>query len=182
MGNSKSGKSDSSSANGKASKKGGSFQISNEPVIHGKTEGDVHKYEATNEPHESPDQPAAPVYEELGQLPESYGVNTIFLIARDPKWLFTYWDISWGQLAAEARSAALKVFFENGHEQSTVQINPEARNWYLPVPNAGATYYVEIGYVDGSGTWHSPTKWRRMPWRNLPPCRCISLSNAWSTS
>jgi hypothetical protein len=151
MGNSKAGKSDSSSeGNSKSPRIGGAFQISNEPVVHGRTEGDVHKYEATPEVHETPQ---APDYEELGQLPESYGVNTIFLIARDPRWLFTYWDIAWGEIAAD--QYFLKVFFENGTEQATIEINPEARNWYIPVPEAGTTYYVEIGYAGKNGKWHS---------------------------
>jgi len=158
MGNSKTGKSQSSTTNsGGASKKGGSFQISNEPVIHGKTEGDVHKYEVT---HDAPPPPESPVYEDLGQLPETYGTTTIFLIARDPHWLFTYWDLAFNSFRADdtkdgEKKAFLKVFFENGHEQSTIEINPEARNWYIPVPSASTTYYVEIGYLNKKGAWTS---------------------------
>ncbi|TSA37758.1 MAG: hypothetical protein D4R65_00220, partial [Verrucomicrobiaceae bacterium] len=29
----------------------------------------------------------------IGDLPRSYGSDTIFLVAQEPHWLFTYWDI-----------------------------------------------------------------------------------------
>jgi len=156
MGNSKTGKSQSSTPNGGgASKKGGSFQISSEPVIHGKTEGDAHKYEVT--PDAPPPPPDQPVYEDLGQLPDSYGANAIFLIARDPRWLFTYWDIAGNRLStADAKNGEifLKVFLADGSTESTIEINPEARNWYIPVSKSSTTYYVEIGYFNTKGKWN----------------------------
>lgn len=165
MGNSKSGKSQSSTSNGNSgSKKTGAFQISNDPVVHGKVEEDVHKYEAAPEP--APQRPVAapaapqPAYEELGQLPETYGINSVFLIARDPQWLFSYWDIDWNSYPANAakkggKKIFLKVFFEGGGEQSTIEINPEAKNWYIPVPQPGTSYYVEIGYYGAGEKWVS---------------------------
>jgi len=130
-------------------------------VIHGKTGEDVHKYEATPEPHPVSAPPAAkPAYEELGQLPETYGESSIFLIARDPQWLFTYWDIAWDSYPANAAKGGakkifLKVFFADGGEQATIEINPEAKNWYIPVPQPAATYHVEIGYFIGKDKWTS---------------------------
>lgn len=146
MDKSKSGKSRSSTANGSGkAKRGGSFQILNEPATNGRTEGGAHKYEVT---HGTP-----PAYEELGQLPESYGETGIFLIARDPKWLFTYWDIA-PDAEAQAGRYFLKVFFENGNAQSTIQIHRDAKNWYIPAPAASAAYYVEIGCYK-KGKWES---------------------------
>lgn len=160
MGNSKAGKSQSSTPDDLgAVKKTGSFQISNEPVVHGKTVEDVHKYEAAPE---SPATTTAAIlhtaYEELGQLPETYGVNSIFLIARDPQWLFTYWDIAWDTFPANAAKQGgekifLKVFYGDDTEQATIEINPEAKNWYIPVPEPSATYHVEIGYIGNKGKW-----------------------------
>jgi uncharacterized protein len=159
MGNSKTGKSQSSTSDGLgASKKSGSFQISNEPLVHGKTGEDVHKYEASPESHSVAAAVLHTAYEELGQLPESYGVNSIFLIARDPQWLFTYWDIDWGSFPANAareggKKIYLKVFFENDREQATIEVNPEAKNWYIPVPQPSTTYHVEIGYFGDKAKW-----------------------------
>ena len=155
MGTNKSVKSQSSSAGkSKPAKKSGSFQISNDPVIHGKTEGDVHKYEVTR--NEAPLPQSRPAYEELGQLPDTYGENTIFLIARDPKWLFTYWDVApdaFPHSGAHEPKVFLKVLFENGSEQATVEIKLEARNWYIPVPESATTYRVEIGYFGKGEKW-----------------------------
>ncbi len=155
MGNSKTGKSSSTAAK-ESAKKSGSFQVSNEPVIHGKTVEDVHKYEV------SPESQAASAmlhtaYEELGQLPESYGANNIFLIARDPQWLFTYWDIDWGSFPANAaRNGASKIFlkvFEGDHEHAVIEVNPDAKNWYIPVAKPATAYCVEIGHNGDKGKW-----------------------------
>lgn len=132
-----------------AVKRSGAFRISKEPVSHGKTEGDVHKYEVTQGTMPEP----PPAYEELGQLPESYGEDSIFLIARDPKWLFTYWDIT-PVADAQAGKYFLKVFFENGAEQAAIEIHLDAKNWYIPVPEASTTYYVEFGCFK-KGKWES---------------------------
>ena len=43
-------------------------------------------------------EPELPAYEYLGELPESYGTRRLFLAARDPRWLYAYWDFSWQQL------------------------------------------------------------------------------------
>src|SRR5438477_12497042 len=83
----------------------GAFHVSSEPVVHGKTEGDVHKFDLTQGPaHE-------PAFESLGELPQSYGENTLFLIARDPHWLFSYWDIDWSGVPASAtKDGERKIF------------------------------------------------------------------------
>ena len=164
MGNSKSGKTQSTTTNaGAGAKKSRSFEISNEPVVHGKAAEDVHKYEAAPTPGAAVESVAAAVlhsaYEDLGPLPESYSSNSIFLIARDPQWLFTYWDIDWSNYPGNAaKDGGKKIFlkiFEGDREESNIEINPEAKNWYIPVPHAGATYHVEIGYSGAKGKWIS---------------------------
>src|SRR5437016_3843838 len=97
----------------------GAFTISKEPVVHGRSEEDVHKYEATREPS------AKPAFEELGELPRGYGANTLYLIARDPHWLFTYWDLDWTQSPASTlrdRKVFLKILQGEGGEESTIEI------------------------------------------------------------
>ena len=133
-------------------KKNGAFQISKEPL------GDqplpdtsAHKFETARE--HIPDAPSAPAYENLGELPQSYGSNTLFLIARDPHWLFAYWDINWTAFQPRDGQFYLKLFKAGGAEELTTEIHPEARNWYLPVKEAGTTYYTELGYFSGTGEW-----------------------------
>ncbi|SRR5579862_17747 len=128
------------------------FQVSKEPVVRAKTEGDVHKYEAGPEIQHAP----TPHYEDLGDLPLSYGEKTLYLIARDPHWLFCYWDVDWTQYPASLtrggeRKFSLKV--SGGGQDGLIEINPEARNWYIPVNQAGATFVVELGYFNTEGAW-----------------------------
>jgi len=153
MGNSNSGSNSDDSAK---PKKNGAFQISNEPL------GDqplpdpaVHKYESTRV--DIAPAPSIPAYEDLGELPQSYGAVTLFLIARDPHWLFSYWDIDWA--AWKSRTADgkfyLKLFTADGSEEMSTEIHPDARNWYLPAQHAGASYYVELGCIGSGGKWVS---------------------------
>jgi hypothetical protein len=138
-------------------KKNGAFQISQEPL------GDpplpdpaAHKYETTREEIPEPP-PITPAFENLGELPQSYGDDTLFLIARDPHWLFSYWDIHWAPWQAKALDGKfyLKLFTSGGSVELTTQIHPEAHNWYIPVKQAGASYYAEVGCLGADGEWIS---------------------------
>lgn len=91
-----------------------------------------------------------PEPEQLGELPSGYG--DMFVVARDPHWLFTYWDFDYSKFP-EQRQLGLKVFRDNALE-TTVDINEIARNWYIPVQAANASYRVVFGYKDSQGTWH----------------------------
>ena len=58
-------------------------------------------------------EPEMPAFESLGELPESYGTRRLFLAARDPRWLYAYWDFSWQQIRdAEQESPEGKVFLQ----------------------------------------------------------------------
>jgi len=139
-------------------KKAGAFQISSEPVIVSNEEREsvAHKFEigsATESPAV-----AAPVFEDLGELPESYFEDTLFLVARDPRWLFSYWDFNWGKYAANAFRGGVKQFFLKistaaGADAGLIEINPEARNWYVPVGSPDTEYFAEIGFFDKAGVW-----------------------------
>lgn len=97
--------------------------------------------------------------ENLGELPESYGTGRLFLSARDPHWLFAYWDFHWQQLADYRRQAAdgrvvLRVFEKNhSHSLPEVTLHHDARNWYVPVPKAATTYRAELGFWRTDGTF-----------------------------
>lgn len=132
------------------------FQITKEPVVRGTPEENVHKYEATlGEPDEP--QSEAPAFEDLGPLPSSYGTDALFLVARDPQWLFCYWDIDWsahpssrirdGKIFLKLRDAA------TGAEVYHSEITPDARNWYIPGGRGNATFYCELGFVNQAGEW-----------------------------
>jgi uncharacterized protein len=149
MANRRQGNSSTSKNKRSKSNTNGSFRVSSEPVVQVRTEGDAHKYEVSQGPQPVPHD------EGLGELPRSYGENTLYLVARDPRWLFTYWDVNWSQFPSseiQGGKVYLRVCGPEG-EESRIEVNPEARNWYIPVRRAGTSYYVELGYETPRGGW-----------------------------
>ena len=141
-----------------APKKAAAFQVSAEPVTESAEAIEAHKFEigSATEAHEEAQ--GAPAFEDLGELPVSYFQDTIFLVARDPRWLFSYWDFDWVKYAPGTFRGGVKQFFLKitttaGADAGLVEINPEARNWYVPVGNADTSYFAEIGYFDKAGNW-----------------------------
>ncbi len=135
-------------AAGTKAKRAGAFSIGKEPIS-GPTEENVHKYEATREPAPTP------AFENLGELPKTYGTSTVYLVARDPHWLFSYWDID--AAAFPAATWFLKISTGDGADESSIEINLEARNWYIPVSKPGTAYRAEIGFFKGD-TWNPVAK------------------------
>lgn len=104
-------------------------------------------------------EPEPPAYEYLGELPETYGTRRLFLAARDPRWLYTYWDFSWQQLRdAEQESPEGKVFlqiFIPGSERvHQIQVFPGSKEWYLPVHRPATLFQAELGYYRQDGSFH----------------------------
>ncbi len=157
MGNIQTGKISGSSATGKK----GAFHLSKQPVVHGRPDENVHKYEATLDELPS-GQPEVPAFEDLGPLPSSYGSKSLFLVARDPQWLFCYWDVDWGEYPPERMTDGkvfLKVFeTAQGGEVYRAEVTPEARNWYVSAGHGNATFVAELGFVNRSGAWEAITR------------------------
>ena len=86
--------------------------------------------------------------DQLGELPHSYGADTIFLVAQEPHWLFTYWDIDISR--HPGGRTFLRVYLGPETIESEIEVPFETRNWYIPVKAAGSKYTVEIGYYRGS--------------------------------
>lgn len=99
---------------------------------------------------------AASDFENLGDLPRSYGVPVLYAIARDPRTIYAYWDIDWaatfGSAPPQDRRAHLRVFDSNGVEESTMPVEPFAGNSYVAVSQG--SYQLEIGYYQPSSTWN----------------------------
>ncbi len=137
--------------------KPGAFQVSQEPVTDAEPSADVHKSEIAAEPAPPGELPA---YEDLGELPATYQQDTLFLTARDPRWLFSYWDFDWAQYRPAMMRGGVMQFFlrlttAEGVDESLHEIKPEARNWYIPVAQPGTAYVAEIGFFETSGAWHA---------------------------
>jgi hypothetical protein len=114
-------------------------------------------------------EPQPSAIDDLRELPAGY--REMFLIARDPHWLFTYWDLDYSKFPA-SRKLFLEVFRENQLE-SAIEINEIARNWYLPVAQANSSYHVVFGYKDEFGAWTEVAK--SQPTRTPPE----SISAKW---
>ena len=95
---------------------------------------------------------ALPPIGDLGELPRSYGMDSIFLVAQEPHWLFTYWDIDIS--LHPGGKTFLRVTGSGDQVESEIEVPFETRNWYIPVNSAGADYTVEIGYYRGN-QWHA---------------------------
>lgn len=133
------------------------FTLTQEPVIG--LEPEVAKYEVAPEPVPQPVAPQVP-FEDLGELPTSYQQDTLFLTARDPRWLFCYWDFDWmktppGAFRYGVRMFYLKITRASGAEETVVEVKPEARNWYVPVSSPSTTYFAELGFYNNEGTFVS---------------------------
>lgn len=98
--------------------------------------------------------------ESLGELPESYGTGKLFLIARDPHWLYAYWDLTTQQMSEARRRAAdgrvlLRLFEKNiAAPVQELTLTHEARNWYISGVRPATTYQAQLGYWRADGQFH----------------------------
>ncbi len=124
----------------KSAEKQNGFQIASDPVL-------PEKDKVKGSEGQAPIGPTDKLkFEDLGALPTGYG--EMFVIARDPHWLFTYWDFDYSKIPTP-RKLFLEVY-RNEELESTIDINEVARNWYIPVHSAGTAYTVVFGYRDAT--------------------------------
>ena len=117
------------------------------------TAEDAQKFSLGAEP------PAENTYSEA-ELPESYGTEKLLLTARDPHWLYAHWDLTENQQREHCAKSAdshlrLRVFQENisGAPVSEVQVQPDARHWFVHVERAASNYVAQLGYQKPTGEW-----------------------------
>ena len=96
------------------------------------------------------------------KLPESYGTKRLFLVARDPRWLYAHWDFPLTAQRAAARFAAgrqlnLRIYQDSpaGRLVTQVALETEARHWFVPVGRGETHYVAELGYTQKTGDWKS---------------------------
>jgi hypothetical protein len=94
------------------------------------------------------------------ELPEAYGTQQLFLTARDPHWLYAHWDLTLLQLRQYNSLSidshlVLRIYSGSldGEPISEIHVHPESRNWFVPVPDAGAKYLSSLGYYDLGRRW-----------------------------
>jgi len=103
-----------------------------------------------------PPAPAAPFIDRGKPIPDAYGHDTLRLLARDPEWLYAYWELT------PQRMQQLRSRFHNLHERTWelklvnmkngkvehVAVFLGACSWYLHVTPRGV-YQAELGFRDG---------------------------------
>jgi hypothetical protein len=109
-----------------------------------------------NEP--KPSSPAAPGQESLraefgGEFdPEpEYGEARLWAVARDPHCIFCYWQFRPTEHpdAVDGEGVArfhIRILREDQSEETTVEIEPAAGNWFIPVDRADSSYFAELGF------------------------------------
>jgi hypothetical protein len=144
----------------------GPFQLAPDPVGSDAAEESAHKFDIGRD--SAADQPApagaAPAFEHLGDLPATYHEDVLYLVARDPHWLFSYWDFDWGRVPRGNFRGGVPQFFlkvtSDAGDEALVEVRPEARNWYVPVSKPATAYTAELGWFDPGGAWHGMVKSR----------------------
>ena len=115
------------------------------------------------EPVIAPHHETRPAPERSLELPDNYGDNQIYLLVRDPYWIYSYWEIQEGHQQYhlsklggnwESVVSVLRVYdtTEEGKTPSSYDIVLQnmVRCWYLNTqPNH--SYYVEIGLLHRDG-------------------------------
>jgi hypothetical protein len=105
------------------------------------------------------------VYVDWGYpLPEKYGLDRIGAFAKDPNWVFTYWDLSGSRREEVAQKHGADVFKVsrwhlrvkdlNRNEHVDLPVNVDTGNWYVPVSENGI-FRIEIGLITPEGSFIS---------------------------
>lgn len=103
--------------------------------------------------------------EERFLFPETYGVNRVRLLVRDPEWIFAYWDVSPAAMRELGRSVGeralalsrltLRVVDPVGGGSTDILLPAGARWWYVRTDAARRTYRAELGVTLPSGEFRS---------------------------
>jgi len=110
--------------------------------------------------------PPAPAGEEL---PHQYGVDRMVLMARDPAWLYAYWEVSatrqddfgrvYGPEAWQITRPALRVYdvtgvdFDDVNARKIIDIglHDDSENWHIMVDDPDHSFLVDLGRVFPDG-------------------------------
>jgi hypothetical protein len=94
-------------------------------------------------------------------FPESYGVDRVRLLVRDPDWIFAYWDVSaasmkelaheLGERAFALSRLTLRVADPVSGGTSDILLPPGARWWYIRTDAERRAYRAQIGVTLPSG-------------------------------
>ena len=90
------------------------------------------------------------------ELPDRYEINRITLMLRDPRWAYTYWDVSsWKtkeyQESSRFDGLYLRVLQLEGHSDELrirdsfeIPVQLSDSNWYIYLPQQNASYRIQL--------------------------------------
>ena len=105
-------------------------------------------------------------------FPQGYGDQKIVILARDPWWVFAYWEVRrdreeeiLGKIKSEGDSAVktiLRVYDvtnisfdgKNAHSHFDIELNSLASSWYINVGSPEKCWIVDIGIVTKNGSFY----------------------------
>ena len=103
--------------------------------------------------------------EERFIFPETYGVNRVRLLVKDPHWLFAHWDVDprvreglrreKGERIAALARLTLRLTDDHGGIGGSIVLPEGARSWYLRAVPGHRSYRVELGITLPSGEYRS---------------------------
>ncbi len=90
-----------------------------------------------------------PDLSDIYDIPDSYNENRLTLLVQDPYWIHAYWDLSQEtkkKLQSENLGLVIRLFY--GEKQTMdIDVNLNAKNWYINVPLPNVSYRGELGYI-----------------------------------
>lgn len=105
-------------------------------------------------------------------IPHYYGIDRLVVAAKDPNWLYVYWEISdhlreefiqrYGEASWTHSRPVLRVYDLTGlevgaqiscHSYRDVYIDPFADNWFVEVGQANRCFVVELGRLLADGSY-----------------------------
>jgi hypothetical protein len=95
---------------------------------------------------------------DAGPSPLEYGEVRLWLVARDRRSLFAYWELR-PEEHPEATAGDgdthffLRIVRDDGHVEATTEIQPAAGDWTIMVSKAEASYSAELGFFCKDGVW-----------------------------
>lgn len=106
------------------------------------------------------------------ELPEGYSDCRITLLVRDPHWLYAYWEIpDWkideirsaiGHYEFSRSKKILRVYDVSGinftgmnaNKSFDIELNSQAKNWYVNIGEPNRSWCIDIGFLDPSGKFY----------------------------
>ncbi|MEG6521455.1 DUF4912 domain-containing protein [Desulfotomaculum sp. 1211_IL3151] len=102
-------------------------------------------------------------------IPHYYGVNRLVAVAKDPNWLYSYWEVSngkikefihlYGEEAWQTSKQVLRVYDITGTTKddpcSWQEISPDpfADNWFVEVGQPEHSFFLELGRILADGRY-----------------------------